>query len=58
MANRMTEDGRYAREIGVVAKNKTRAIKIRGGASKLRALAPEVRNLLLSPGRKAKREKA
>lgn len=52
MARNLTEDGRYAREIGLSLTHGQRKIKNLGGASKLLSLSPEVRNLLLRPKKK------
>lgn len=46
---KLSENSIYARELGMEnIHNATRAIKRLGGARKLRALSPEVRNIFLS----------
>lgn len=49
MATKLSEDTIYGRELGIThIRNIARAIRRLGGASKLRSLSPEARNILLA----------
>lgn len=49
-----TEDGLYARELGLMHRHGARAVRLMGGAKHLRSLDPDARAVLVAPFRYGK----